>query len=215
MCVARKIPEIIPQTGKGYWEYAYTKPVYNFRDKILGIVGLGKIGRTIVPKARGFGMRIAAYDPYVDDDIFQLLDVDRKYDLPDLLGEADYITIHAPLTPETRLMIDAGALALMKKDAILVNTARGDIVDEAALAEALHEGALGGAGIDVLSTEPPDPSNPLLSAPNTVVTPHLAWYSEESFVRDMVQGMDEAQRVLSGRRPRHIVNPEIFGRRGD
>jgi D-3-phosphoglycerate dehydrogenase len=212
LSVARKIPTIIPETSKGTWEYAYTKPIFNFDGKTLGIIGLGKIGRTIVPKARGFGMRIAAYDPYVDDDIFRMLGVDRRYELADLLAEADYVTIHAPLTPETRRMIDTDALSLMKKEAVLVNTSRGNIIDEEALAGALRGGRLGGAGIDVLSKEPPDPSHPLLNAPNTIVTPHIAWYSEESFIRDMVQGMDEAERVLKGLRPRYIVNPEIFAR---
>jgi len=211
LSIARKIPVIIPKTQNAYWDYAFTKPIYNFKDKNLGIIGLGKIGRTIVPKAIGFGMKVIAYDPYVDDDIFRLLEVHRKYELDDLLREADYITIHALLTPETYHLIDERALETMKETAVLINTARGNIIDEKALYQALKQGTICGAGLDVLSKEPPSKDNPLLGAPNTIVTPHVAWYSEESFKRDMVQGMDELLNVLNGHRPRYIVNPEIFG----
>ena len=211
LSVARKLEIILPKTREAYWEYKYTKPIFNFKDKNFGILGLGKIGRTVVPKARGFGMKVMAYDPYVDDDVFKMLGVERMYELSDLLGEADYLTIHAPLTPETSHMIDEKALGLMKPHAVVVNTARGHIIDEGALYRALKEGRIAGAGLDVLRQEPPTPDNPLLSLENIIVTPHIAWYSEESFARDMEQGMDELIRVLKGKRPRYIVNPEIFG----
>jgi D-3-phosphoglycerate dehydrogenase len=211
LAVARKLEIIIPRTREAYWEYKYTKPIYNFKDKNFGIIGLGKIGRTTVPKARGFGMKVMAYDPYVDDDLFAMLGVERTYELSDLLREADYLTIHAPLTPETRFMLDEEALGLMKDRAVIVNTARGHIIDEGALYRALRDGKIAGAGLDVLQQEPPTQDNPLLSLDNTIVTPHIAWYSEESFLRDMEQGMDELVRVLKGKRPRYIVNPEIFG----
>ncbi|MBA7626787.1 Glyoxylate/hydroxypyruvate reductase B [subsurface metagenome] len=211
MAVARKIPLIIPNSKQAVWDYKYTKPIFNFRDKNLGIIGLGRVGRNIAPKAKGFGMNIMAYDPYVEDDIFGLLGVNRKYELEDLLKEADYITIHAPLTTETYHMIDEKALRVMKKQAVLINTSRGSIIDEKALYQALKEGQIGGAGVDVLEKEPPCPDNPLLNLDNIIVTPHVAWYSEESFVKDMVQGMDEMVRVLKGYRPHYIVNPEIFG----
>jgi D-3-phosphoglycerate dehydrogenase len=211
LSVARKLEIILPKTREAYWDYKYTKPIYNFKDKNFGIIGLGKIGRTTVPKARGFGMKVMAYDPYVDDDLFAMLGVERTYELSDLLREADYLTIHAPLTPETRFMLDEEALGLMKDRAVIVNTARGHIIDEGALYRALRDGKIAGAGLDVLQQEPPTQDNPLLSLDNTIVTPHIAWYSEESFLRDMEQGMDELVRVLNGKRPRYIVNPEIFG----
>ncbi len=211
LSLARKIQQIIPNTRNASWEYKYTKPIFNYRDKIFAIIGLGKIGRNIVPKAKGFGMRVIAYDPYVDDDIFMLTGVGRRYELEDLLREADYITIHAPLTAETRHMIDAQAFGLMKENAVIVNTARGAIIDQDALCDALRQGKIAGAGIDVLEKEPPAKDNPLLSFDNAIITPHIAWYSEESFKKDMEQGMDELLRVLTGHRPRYIVNPEIFG----
>ena len=211
LSLSRKLEIIIPRTRAADWEYKYTKPIFNYTNKVFGIIGLGKIGRAIVPKAKGFGMSVTAYDPYVDDDIFRQLGVERTYELHDLLELADYVTIHAPLTAETRGMIDEKALAAMKKRAVIVNTARGHIIDEKALVNALKKGTIAGAGLDVLQQEPPTPDEPLLSLDNVIVTPHIAWYSEESFVRDMAQGMDELIRVVNGKRPRYIVNPEIFG----
>lgn len=211
LALARKIHLILPKSRDAVWDYKYTKPIFNFKDKTLGIVGLGRVGRALVPKAKGFGMKVCAYDPYVEDDIYALLEVERKYEFDELLGDSDYISIHAPLTPETFHLIDAAALGKMKKHAIIVNTARGPIIDEAALCEALDRGSIGAAGIDVLETEPPAANNPLLSKENALVSPHVAWYSEESFEADMIDGMDELERVLRGQRPRFIVNPEIFG----
>ncbi len=209
--VCRKIKLLVSETGKANWDYNIAKPIYSFRDKTLGVIGLGRIGRALVPKAKGFGIRVQAYDPYVDDDIFQLLDVKRRYELNDLLRESDYISIHAPLTPETHHLIDKTAFELMKKSAVLINTARGRIVDEKALYNALKKHIISGAGIDVLSKEPPLKDDGLLKLDNTIVTPHIAWYSEESIERAKVQGMDEVVAVLGGKRPRYIVNPEIFG----
>ncbi len=211
LAVSRKLHVIIPEVSRGNWDYKYTKPITNYRDKVLGIVGLGKIGRQLVPKAKGFGMRIAAYDPYIADDIFELLDVKRVYELKDLLELSDYITINAPLTPETRHMFGKKQFLRMKTGSIIINTARGSIIDQGALVEALTDGMIAGAGIDVLEKEPLAPDNPLLSVPSALVTPHIAWYSEESFEANKVLGMDELVTVLNGGRPRHIVNPEIFG----
>lgn len=213
LSLARKIHLIVPQSRQAVWDYKYTKQIFNFRHKTLGIIGLGRVGRCLVPKAKGFGMKVSGYDPYVENDIFALLGVERKFELEDLLQEADYISIHAPLTAETKHMIDAQALAKMKKTAIIVNTARGPIIDEDALCSALDAGTIAAAGIDVLGKEPPAADNPLLAKQNALVTPHVAWYSEESFKADMIDGMDELERVLKGKRPRFIVNPEIFGRK--
>lgn len=208
---ARKIPMFIAETRAARWDYNIARPVYTFRGKVLGIIGLGKIGRALVSKAKGFAMGVTAYDPYVDDDIFRLLEVERRYELNDLLDEVDYISIHAPLTSETYHLMDESALALMKQSAVLVNTSRGDIIDEKALYQALSNNSIAGAGIDVMSKEPPQEGDELLSLENLIVTPHIAWYSEESLERVKVQGMDEVVGVLDGKRPRHIVNPEIFG----
>ena len=211
LAVSRKLHMIIPAVQDGTFGYEYTKPILNYRGRKLGILGLGKIGRTIVPKARGFGMNVAAYDPYVDDDIFEMLGVERKYELDDLVSDVDYLTVHSLLTRETRGILGLEEFRKMKEHAVVVNTARGPIIDEEALAVALEEGMIAGAGIDVFSSEPPGADHPLIRSPKTIITPHIAWYSEKSFEANMVQGMDELTRVLSGHRPRHIVNPGIFG----
>lgn len=211
LAVTRKLHMTIPGVQGGDWTYKYTKPILNYRDRTLGIIGLGKIGRTIVGKAKGFGMKVAAFDPYVDDDIFDLLGVERKYELDDLLTDADFFTIHALLTPETLGLLGEAEFRKMKSHAVIVNTARGPIMDEGALARALNNGEIAGAGIDVFASEPPSPDHPLITSPKTIVTPHIAWYSEESFEANMVLGMDELTGVLSGLRPRYIVNPGIYG----
>lgn len=210
---ARKIVLSASRTAKGLWDCKFARPIHNFRNRNLGIIGLGKIGRNIVSKAKGFGMNVLAFDPYVADDIFSLLGVERKYELDGLLAAADYVSIHAPLTQETSHLIDERAFGLMKEGAILINTARGEIVDEKALYEAAAEGIIGGAGLDVLEDEPPSEDNPLFALDNITVTPHIAWYSEESFSKCMVQGMDEVISVLDGMRPKFIVNPGIFNSR--
>lgn len=212
LTLSRKIPSLIEETRLARWDYNVAKPVFNYRGKTLGIIGFGKIGRTLVGKAKGFGMEVAAYDPYVDDDIFELLGVHRRYELFELLEEADYISVHARLTPETRHLLDREAFSHMKKTAVLVNTARGNIIDEEALYSALETGSIAGAGVDVLGREPPQKENRLLKCDNLIVTPHIAWYSEESLARVKVFGMDEVVGTLTGKRPRYIVNPEIFGR---
>jgi D-3-phosphoglycerate dehydrogenase / 2-oxoglutarate reductase len=212
MSAARKIPMIVPETRGGTWDYNFTRPIFNFRDKTLGILGMGRVGRALVPKAKGLGIRVCAYDPYLDDDIFAMMEVDRCYELADILEQSDYVSIHAPLTAETRGMIGKDQLGLMKPSALIVNTARGGIWDEDAVADALGRGAIAAAATDVLGSEPPDTSHPFFSLPNMLVTPHIAWYSEESHRKNMVDSMDEIVRVLSGLRPHAIINPEIFGR---
>jgi D-3-phosphoglycerate dehydrogenase len=213
LAVARKVVLFSAELKKGNWDYNFGKPMYNLRGRMLGIIGLGRIGRAVVPKAKGFGMNVSAYDPYLDDDIFENLGVSRKGELADLLRDSDFITVHAPLTEETRNMIDAEALGMMKTGAVLVNTARGNIVDEKALLEALERRRISGAGLDVVAREPAGRDNPFLACGNAVVTPHVAWYSEESLGKAMVMGMDEVVSVLGGRRPRYVVNPQVLWKR--
>lgn len=213
VAVARKLHELIPHVREGGYDYKQARPIHSFRTMRYGIVGLGRIGRHSARKARGLGMKVAAYDPYVDDDIFDLLGVERFYDLAPMLEGTDYLSIHAPLTDETYHMIDGDAFARMKRDAVVVNTARGGIIDQEALEDALAKGVIAGAGIDVLETEPPSGEERLLTLPNAIVTPHIAWYSEESHQQNQIDGMDELVRVLQGHRPRYVVNPQIFSRR--
>jgi D-3-phosphoglycerate dehydrogenase len=211
LAVSRKIHLLIPEVNKANWDYTYSKPIFNYTGKKLAILGLGKIGRKLVPKAKGFGMEVIAYDPYIADDIFELAGAGRRYELNQLLQEADYLSLHTPLTPESRYIIGRKELNLMKPSSIIINTARGSLIQETALVQALAAGEIAGAGIDVLEEEPITPGNPLLAEPKALITPHIAWYSEESFEANKVLGMDELVGVLNGHRPRYIVNPEIFG----
>ena len=213
MAVTRRIHTIMPYTQKGDWEYERYRAIRSFAEQTLGIVGLGRIGRHLARKAAAIGYTVQAYDPYVDDDLFETLGVQRVYDLQPFLQSSDAISLHAPLTDETYHMIDREALSHVQPHCVLVNTARGRLIDQDALVEALRAGTIAGAGIDVLRVEPPETDNPLLREPNVIVTPHIAWYTERSHRRNIEQGMDEMVRVLNGFRPRHIVNPEVLSRR--
>jgi len=168
--VARRIVADDRAVRAGRWDRLILTPL---RGKTLGLVGLGRIGRAMVPRARAFGMTVLAYDPIADPDFDHRAGIVRK-SLDDLLAEADVLSLHLPLTPATRDLIDDRRLALMKPSAILINTARGGLVDEAALHRALTEGRLAGAGLDVFQNEPPEPGNALLQLENVVATPHVA-----------------------------------------
>ncbi len=213
LTVSRKIHELIPHVRGGGWDYKQTRPIHSFRTRRFGVVGLGRIGRQSALRAQALGMTPVAYDPYVDDDIFESLGVERQYDLYPFLNSVDFVSIHCPLNDETWHLLDAEAFAQMKPNAVVINTARGSIIDQPALEKALTDGVIGGAGIDVLETEPPTGKEALLDLPNAVVTPHIAWYSEESHERNQRLAMDELIRVLEGKRPRYIVNPQIYSRR--
>ncbi|TVR69958.1 MAG: C-terminal binding protein [Spirochaetaceae bacterium] len=213
LALARKLHELIPHVREGGWDYKQARPIRMFRNSTMGILGLGRIGRCTARKARTLGMRVIAYDPYVDDDIFELHQVERVYDFEPFLEQFDYLSIHCPLTDETWHMVDAAALSRMRGHAVVVNTARGPIVDRKALEDALRGAGIGGAGIDVLEREPPRGDEEILTLPNAIVTPHIAWYSEESHERNREQGMDELVRALQGRRPRYVVNPQVYFRR--
>jgi D-3-phosphoglycerate dehydrogenase len=210
----RKLTTLMAETKSGGWDYNVCKPLFEIEGRVLGIIGLGRIGRALVPKAKGVGLDIIAYDPYLADDIFELNGVRRCYELDDMLGEADFISLHVPLTDETFHMIGKGELEKMKGEAVIINTCRGKVIDEKALYKALRSNIIAGGGVDVLEKEPPDPENPLLSLENLIVTPHVAWYSENSMERLKNMGMDEVIRVLTGKRPRFIVNPEVLYTKG-
>ena len=212
--IARKFQLAVPRTRAAKWGYEFARPIHTVCGRRLGIIGLGRVGRAVVSKAKGFGLEVAAYDPYLDDDVFGAFDVERCYELSELLGESDFVTLHAPLTEETHHIIDEAAIRSMKPGAMLINTARGGLVDTDALTAALESGALAGAGIDVLENEPPPANAAILGCDTALITPHIAWYSEESHKRNQVLAMDEVERVLSGHRPRHIVNPSVLWKGG-
>lgn len=209
LALARKLARLDRQTRAGRWNVFEVGPVRRLAGRTVGILGCGRIGRAVARKLAGFDLRLLACDPYITafpPDV-EPVSFDR------LLAESDYLTIHCPLTAETRRMIDAAALARMKPTAVVLNTARGGIVDTEALAGALERGHLGGAGLDVLEQEPIDPASPLLRMEQVIVTPHAAWYSEEGRSDLKRRVAEETVRVLRGERPLNCVNPEVFERR--
>ncbi len=176
----------------------------------LGVVGLGRIGGRVATMARGLGMNVVGFDPWAPPQRAADLGVEPVPSLEELLRRADAVTLHVPLTPETRHLIDAARLAQMKPGAILVNAARGGLVDEAALLVALESGRLFGAGLDVFEVEPLSPQNPLLSLENVVATPHIASSTTAGRERIWTTALTQALQVLRGERPPYLVNPEVW-----
>ena len=166
--------------------------------KILGIVGLGRIGKGVARRALGFGMKVIYFDPFVEEESF------TRVNLEELFQIADFITLHLPLSSQTRHLVDEKLLSLMKKEAFLINTARGELVDEEALYRFLKEGRIAGAGLDVLSFEPPFES-PLLTLPNVLVTPHVAAHTKEANVKMGRIAAWNVVHVLEGREPLYRV----------
>lgn len=210
LALARKLTRLDRQTRSGAWDVFRVGPITRLAGRTVGILGCGRIGSAVARKLGGFDVRLLGHDPYVASfpPGVQPVPLDR------LLAESDYLTIHCPLTAETRHLINAETLARMRPTAVLINTARGGIVDTAALVEALRMGYLAGAGLDVLESEPVDPASPLLRMEQVIVTPHAAWYSEEGRSDLKRRAAEEAVRVLRGDRPRHCVNPEVLARPG-
>lgn len=187
---------------------------FDLWGKTVGIVGVGRIGSSVARKMRAaFNMRVLGYDPYKDAATLAEHGVEKFDRLEEMLPLCDYITLHCPGGAETRHMIDAARLTLMKPGAYLINTARGSVVDEAALISALESGHLGGAAIDVYDPEPPLPSNPLLHMENVIVTPHYCAMTEESLYNMGIAVAQGVCDVLAGRKPQYLVDPNVWENR--
>ena len=192
----------------GRWQPKPPYPIQRSEGRTLGIIGFGRIGQSVARKAAGFDWRLLAWDPYLDDDEIRRGNAEPA-DFETLLAQSDFVTLHLPLTEETQGMIDASALAMMKPTAFLVNTARGGIVDSAALLQAVESGQIAGAAVDVVDEEPPPPDHPLYCTDRILVTAHVAWYSEQAFRDVRVKAVQEVARVLQGELPRNLLNPEV------
>ena len=178
-------------------------------NKVIGIIGFGQIGSRVAQRALSFGMKVITYDPYVKEEVLAKFNA-RKVSLEELLRTSDIVTIHVPLTEKTRNLIGEKELKLMKSGAVLINTARGGIVNENALYKALREGWIAGAAIDVYEKEPPSKDNPLFKLDNIIVTPHIAFFTKEAVRRmDMMIAQDIVN-VLQGKKPKNIANPEVL-----
>ena len=206
---ARQITQMASKTRAGVWDRRTRTPIPRLRTQTLGIVGYGRIARALVPKALSFGLEIVVYTPRLAAEAVKPWG-EVAESLEALLARADYVSLHAPLTPETERMIDEAALRRMKPTAYLINTARGGLVDEAALAHALTAGWIAGAGLDVLTEEPPSPDNPLLALDNVIVTPHAAFYSEPAIHELAYKAALHVAQALRGEQPDNIVNPAVL-----
>lgn len=212
MAMTKKLVPLVSSVKEGKWDYTITKPLYRMRGKTLGLVGFGKIPFMVAEKMKGFGLKIIAYDPYVNPDIPAKLGVELV-SLEALLRNSDYVSVHCPLTKDTHHLLGEEAFGMMKSSALLVNTARGPIVDELALIKALKDGKIAGAALDVIEKEPINPESPLLQMDNVIVTPHNAWYSEDAVVTLQCSVAEEVVRVLTGNLPKNLVNKAVLEKR--
>lgn len=202
MGVARRVVTRDREVRAGAWNIGPAQKMYRLAGKTLGLIGYGRIARALERKLRGVGMtRVMVHDPYAS-----LPENVAGASVDDICRQADVISLHAPLTPDTRHILDRRRIALLKPTAILVNTGRGPLIDEDALADALEQGRIFGAGLDVFEEEPVRRDNRLLSLDNAVVSDHTGWYSEEAVQDLQRKAAEEIARVLTGTQPRHWVN---------
>jgi D-3-phosphoglycerate dehydrogenase / 2-oxoglutarate reductase len=211
LAATRKICQYDRAVRRGEWHWQMGQPIWRVRGRIFGLVSFGAIARSIAERVRPFGVDIWAYDPFLDPTEIRKRDV-RAVSLDQLVETADYLVIQAPLTPETRHLFNRETLRRMKSNAILINTARGPIVEDAAIHQALTEEWIAGAAFDDIEEEPAKqrdwrPANPLLQLHNVIITPHAAYYSEESIRTVRRIAAEEAVRVLSGLPAHSPVNP--------
>src|SRR6201993_1810030 len=197
LALARKVGFSNNLVQSGRWEVPPIVPLRRLEGQVLGLVGFGNIPRALAPKAKAFGLKVLTHDPYVKPEMLAAAGVEGV-SFDDLLARSDFVSVHAPLMPQTRGLMNAAAFAKMKKGACLINTARGPLVDEAALVAALNSGHLGGAALDVVATEPLPKDAPLLGRDNVILTPHTAFYSVEALEELQTKCASDVARVLSG-----------------
>jgi D-3-phosphoglycerate dehydrogenase len=207
IALARKIPQADRSSKSGQWDRLGCTGL-ELHGKTLTVLGFGRIGRLVTARARAFGMRVVVYDPYVKADGPELSQSGATLinDLLDALGQADFISAHLPLTPETRGIIDSRALSAMRSTAFFINTSRGAIVDESALLDALQRKQIDGAALDVRATEPPEVPNPFAGMDNVILTPHIASFTVEAQLRTFEAVCSDLDRVLRGQPPVYSLN---------
>ena len=214
LAVGKRLAACDHAVRSGDWDYRYKPGLQELHGKTLGVVGFGTIGRmTAEIAARGFGMRVLVHSPAAERSSMAATGAQACDSLDELLAQADVVSLHRPSRPDTRHMINLAALERMKPAAILVNTARADLIDTAALVEALKEGRIAGAGLDVFDQEPPLAGNALHALPNVVLTPHSAGSTDEALRETAEQCASQIIEVLAGRRPSHLVNGQVWERR--
>jgi D-3-phosphoglycerate dehydrogenase / 2-oxoglutarate reductase len=204
LSLVRKVPLSNKLVQSGRWEVPPVVPIHRLSGRVLGLVGFGNIPRTLAPKAKAFGLRVVTHDPYVAADVLAKAGVEAV-GFDELLALSDFVSVHAPLLPATRGLFNAEVFRKMKKGALLINTARGPLVDETALVAALDSGYLGGAALDVVTTEPLAKDSKLIGRDNVILTPHTAFYSVEALDELQTKCATDVARVLSGEPPVYPV----------
>ncbi len=198
--MARKIPQSNKLVQSGRWEMPAVVPMYRLRGKTVGLIGFGNIPRLMAPKAQAFGFNVIASDPYAPKELFEKYGVE-SVSMDELYERSDFISVHAPLLPETKGLVNKDAFKKMKDTAIIVNTARGPLINEKDLIEALDKNEIGGAGLDVVETEPLPENSPLIGRDNVILAPHTAFYSVEALEELQTKAASDVARVLNGEEP--------------
>jgi len=209
LALYRRLPECRDMITKGIWKAVDIGSMRRLKGQVLGLVGFGKIGREVARKAKGFGFNVKVYDPYLPEAKQNQFEVELV-DFDDLIRTSDVISLHVPLNKETYHLINADVFEAMKDTAYLINTCRGDVVNEADLIHALKTKKIAGAGLDVLSQEPPEVSNPLLFMPNVIVSPHSAFISDDSLSELCVKSAKAIFDKLDGKIPENVINSEVL-----
>jgi len=209
LACARKTVLLNNDVKAGNWDFNVGKPIYRLTGSILGIIGFGKIPRKLSEKAAAFGFELLAYDPFVDEEVAKKYEVELV-ELDELMKESDFVSVHAPLNENTKHMVSTKEFELMKESAFIINTARGAVIDEAALIEALENEELAGAGLDVTEQEPIEKDNPLLEMDNVIINPHVGWYSEDAQVELQTRAAKGVADVLVGNKPKYLVNQDVL-----
>jgi D-3-phosphoglycerate dehydrogenase len=194
---ARKVTLLNNEVKKGNWDFKACVPIHRFNEQTVAVLGFGRIPRRFIEKVKPLGFKTAAYDPFVSAEDMAALGV-QKMELDEIIREADYLSIHVPLIKDTFHLINEERLNQMKKTAVIINTARGPIIDERALANALDKGRIAGAALDVTEEEPVRIDSPLLKMENVIITPHSAWYSEEAMIELRQKAAKNIVQVLKG-----------------
>jgi D-3-phosphoglycerate dehydrogenase len=210
LACARKVPLYDRLVRGGRWQVPPGKPMFRLSGRTLGLVGFGNIARQVAARAHAFGMRILYADPFVPEGRFAV--PGKKVELTELLKASDFVSLHPPLTRETRRMINDAALVRMKPSAFLINCSRGPVVDTDALVRALDDNRIAGCALDTVDPEPLADPHPLRGRANVIITPHVAWYSEQSMIGLQSGAPNEVRRVLTGEWPVNVVNQEVKGR---
>ncbi|MBG9586647.1 C-terminal binding protein [Cytobacillus firmus] len=202
---ARKVTLLNNEVKKGNWDFKACVPIHRFTNQTVGVLGFGRIPRRFIEKVKPLGFKLAAYDPFVSAEDMASAGV-QKMELDEIISEADYLSVHVPLIKDTFHLLNADRFSQMKKNAVIINTARGPIIDEKALIEALENGIIAGAALDVAEEEPISIDSPLLYMDNVIITPHSAWYSEEAMVELRQKAAKNIVQVLKGEKTPYALS---------